>query len=73
MRTSANKSIKATGNKSTASDLFLDIEKTTPSSLDIAQKQRFRFGDWNIGRVKEWRVVLGVTLAVSAVSSFVPV
>ena len=26
-----------------------------------------------IGRVKEWRVALGVTLAVSAVSSFVPV
>jgi len=27
----------------------------------------------NLGRVKEWRVTLGVTLAVSAVSSFVPV
>jgi hypothetical protein len=25
------------------------------------------------GRVKEWRVTLGITLAVSTVSSFVPV
>ncbi len=30
------------------SDLFLDVKKAARSSLDIAQKQRFRFEGWNI-------------------------
>jgi hypothetical protein len=32
-----------------------------------------RYPSLGTRRVKEWRVTLGVTLAVSAVSSFVPV